>query len=389
VDGQCDDIRCPDEVAQPSLLGLPNANAWPRFRHDNRNSGWTRAKVADAPHVSWSQPVGVGFGVAVGPQGYTFAGSETVDAGSFDCFDTSGNPVFSLLLGGAQVWDTTVPAVLTNGTSYVSTDNAGAGELWAVAANGAKTWTYPVPSVAEASPIVAHDGTLVYANDDHFYALDSSGNVLWVTDPGASGLGTGSNTGLAQTCDGHIYAGTAKGWRAIDIKTGASLWTVPGAWSNPVYGATTSAPVVAADGTLYGIDSEGVAWAVDASGNVLWRKPIGTGPYGERISSAKLGTMLLGIADGKLVAVDTGTGATVWSAPGAFGAGPIVDGNMRIYVNDGQAVYAFDAKGAPLWHLALGNGNAGPSEMAIGPDGTIYVQTFDSVAQSGSLWAIR
>src|SRR5262249_35082376 len=159
------------------------------------------------------------------------------------------------------------------------------GVLYAVKPDGSALWSYAVPVIACGHPIVAHDGTLVYASDDRsLYALDPSGALRWksdrVTGPGEA------DGGLAESCDGQLYVGGTKGWASVDIATGTNNWLVP--LQSP-FGANGSSPVVAADGTLYGIDHQGVGWAIDASGNVLWTKPLAAGWDGTYTSSAKLG----------------------------------------------------------------------------------------------------
>ena len=40
--GLCDDMRCADEIMGGDAVTL-NTVGWPRYRHDNRSSGWTSA----------------------------------------------------------------------------------------------------------------------------------------------------------------------------------------------------------------------------------------------------------------------------------------------------------------------------------------------------------
>jgi hypothetical protein len=391
VDGQCDDIRCPDELstAPPSNNGLPGAttNAWPRFRHDNRNSGWSRVKLARTPSVKWKTLVGFGLGMAVGPQNQLFVGAEgTGGAGSLVSLDAHQNVIYNFSFGGSSTWTPSIPAVRADGTAYAATTapTIPAGTFWAIAPNGTKVWSYSVVSNSDGHPIVAHDGTLVYGSDDHsLYALDPAGTLKWKTDP-MTGPGE-VDGGLAESCDGHIYAAGSNGWAALDIATGHNLWLVPptSMTAGGPPGAVTSSPVVAADGTMYGIDDQGTGWAIDATGHVLWSKQLANGPYGVRISSAKVGNMLLVISHGDLLAVDTATGNKLWSHTGGFAAGPIVDGNMTVYANGNGTVSAFDLAGNQLWQVPT-DASGSEAELAIGPDATLYVQT-----NSGYIYGIQ
>ncbi len=390
VDGQCDDIRCPDELpsGMTSLVGLPDSRttAWPRFRHDNRNSGWTRVKMAPSPAIVWQAPVGYSVGLAIDVNKHLFLGVEAMSgAGSLLSLDESHNVLYTFPFGSMGTWTPSIPAVRADGTAYAATTapTVPAGEFWAISPTGTKVWSYSVVSNSDGHPIVAHDGTLVYGSDDHsLYAMDANGNFLWKTDP-TTGPGE-VDGGLAESCDGHIYAGGSNGWAALDIMTGQNLWfvPVPSLTPNGPRGAVTSSPVVAADGTMYGIDDQGVGWAIDATGKVLWTRPLASGPYGMRISSGKLGNELLVLSDGNLLAVDTATGNELWSKPGGFTGGPIIDGNMNIYVNgENGTVSAFDRNGTPLWQIPTGSSSS--AELAIGGQGTLYVES------AMSLYAIQ
>jgi hypothetical protein len=388
-EGQCDDVRCADELPSGSTgsFGLPNTtNAWPRFRHDNRNTGWTRAKVASSPKVKWMKTVGFGIGPAIDPKSRIFVGAQNANGtqGWLQSLDPAGNALYSFLVGAT--WDDTVPVVRADGVAYFSTADAQTirPTYYAIDPQGGAAWSYTLTQGGGgAHPIVAHDGTIVFGQYPSVYAFDPMGALLWQTDV-TNGPGQVMG-GMATSCDGaRVYVGGANGWATLDIKTGANVWRVPvpTLTMNAPPGAVTSSPVVTTDGTMYGIDDQGVGWAIDVNGNVLWTKPIGSGPYGERVSSAKIGNLLVVIADGNLVAVDTKTGAIVWKVDGAFAGGPVVDGNVRIYANDNGTLRAFDVAGNPIWQVPTGQQSS--AEMAIGPDGTIYVQT-----NAGSLFAIQ
>jgi hypothetical protein len=378
--GQCDDIRCPDELpsAMPSTVALPsNTDAWPRFRHDNRNSGWSRAKVAASPALLWHKLVnGWGRGPAVDPNGLVYANMTSWDQTTaiFDAIDGTGTIVWSSTLGQDHTQTIpSVPAVRTDGTAYASTaltalaTDIGPGLLAALAAGGSTKWSYQTPATADGAPVVAHNGTIVYpSNDLSVYALDPSGNLIWKTDP-SSGPGL-VHGGVAESCDGRIIVGGSNGWAAIDIMTGKNLWLVPAS-------AGATSPVVAADGTMYGLDNAGIGWAIDATGTVIWSKPLLNGSL-STASIAKVGKLLIaapGAANLPLVGVDAGTGMILWSVPGknGFFGGPVIDGNLHVYVNDYGTVRAFDLTGTELWSVATGGGSF--SELAIAPGGTIYV----------------
>jgi hypothetical protein len=391
--GQCDDIRCPDELpsSSPLNVGLPtNSDAWPRFRHDNRSSGWSRAKVAASPALLWHKLVnGWGRGPAVDPNGVVYANMTSWDQTTalFDAIDATGMVLWSSSLGQDHTQTIpSVPAVRADGTAYASTaltalaTDTGPGLLTALAPGGSTKWGFQTPATADGSPVVAHNGTIVYpSNDLSVYAIDPGGNLIWKTKP-SSGPGL-VHGGVAESCDGHIIVGGSNGWAALDITTGNNLWLVPA-------NAQATSPVVAADGTMYGLDNSGIGWAIDATGTVIWSKQLMNGPL-STASIAKLGKLLIaapGANNVPLLGVDADTGMILWSIPGGNGffGGPVIDGNLHIYVNDYGKVRAFDASGQELWSIATGGGSF--SELAIAPGGTIYV--FD-YAFGGYLDAIK
>jgi outer membrane protein assembly factor BamB len=251
-------------------------------------------------------------------------------------------------------------------------------------------WNYMLPVGADSDPVVTRDGHVIYGCDDAvLYALDSSGNLTWKTDPN-NGPGE-VDGGVAESCDGKtIYVGGANGWFAIDLATGKTLWKVAVTGGS---GATQSSPSLAADGSLYGFDSGGKGYAIDPMGNVLWSAQIAQ-RGGAGASTAKVGGTLYSVLeDGQLYAVDAATGKWLWAKPAGVelnfaAAGPVVDGNERIYVNGNDGfLYCFATDGSMLWKLqttGMMAVSANTATPAIGNDGTIYVPATD-----GNLYAFQ
>ena len=201
--------------------------------------------------------------------------------------------------------------------------------------------------------------------------------ILWHSDP-MSGPGE-VDSGLAESCDGKIYAGGKNGWLQLDAMTGKTLWKVAATGG---YGALVSSPLVDAAGNMYGVDSGGIGYAIDPTGKVLWQKTLG--PAGAGSSPARIAaTLFVVLNDGALHAVDAATGNPKWTRPVGnnahtyLNAGPIVDGKQHIYFNSSDGyVYAFDTAGNQLWRIAASGipaTMAWSGSMAIGRDGTLYV----------------
>ena len=391
-DGVCDDIRCAGEATGAGEFSLPN-DAWPRFRHDNRNSGWNPVPVADMPKRKWkSGPYGTNYlntqygGMASGPvvnqANVVFVGAGDGDGknGALYSLDSTGKQLWVFM--GNRGYGYTTPAVRTDGTSYFSSQD---GNAYAVDSTGMLAWKFPFGMQDDCSPIVTSAGNVIYGSDtNQLFALDFNGHSLWESDPTA---GPGEvDSALAESCDGVVLAGGRNGWAALDAKSGMTTWKIA---ATGQYGALMSSPLVDFDGNMYGVDSGGIAIAIDKTGKTLWAKQVG--PAGAGTSMAKIGTLLLVVLnDGMLHALDSTSGTSMWSAnvhqqPETFKhGGPVVDGRQRIYFssNDGN-LYCFDTKGNALWQQptsgVVATGASSFGEMAIANDGTLYVPGNDGM----------
>jgi outer membrane protein assembly factor BamB len=394
--GRCDDKRCSDET-DPTIgeNALP-IHAWPRYRHDNRNSGWTPAVVADHPHVvrktfiggtAYDNQTGLGSGPVVDQNGIVYIGGGELDMsnGAYYAYDASGNQLFKFLANRKTGLST--PAVRKDETSFVA---SGGDLLFAITPVGTQLWSYTTSMGTDGDPIVTREGTIIYPSEDgSVYAFDPTGKLVWQS-PAASGPGH-ADSGIAQSCDGRVYIGGINGFFAHDVTSGATLWSVA---VTGMYQAVSASPTVTGDGVMYGVDGGGMGWAIDPTGKVLWSKQLG--PAGAT-SPTHVGNLLLVVLDdGNLHALDATTGAETWSKPIGYTltrnagkiAGPVLDGNLRVYINstDGN-LYAFDLAGNLLWKIAT-SGKAQAQifsgGIAIANDGTMYVPGND-----GYLYAVK
>jgi outer membrane protein assembly factor BamB len=396
--GVCGDPRCADEMMSTNPHALPT-NAWPRFRHDNRNTGSTPTAVAALPKMKWKTFIGgSSYGGALGglvsgpvvnQDNVIFIGGGDSDGagGQYHSLDSKG--VIKWSFPGMRGLGLSTPAVRADATSYFASSAA---LLFAVDPTGKEVWRFTVGSVSDSDPIITHDGTLIYSSDDgSVYALDATGKLMWKSDP-QNGPGE-VDGGIAETCDGKLIVPGKNGWFKMDVTNGAVIWKVP---ATGTWGALLSAPQVTADGTVYGWDFGGMGYAIDVNGKVIWQKQFTANGDSAGAAVAKIGTTLYTVLnDGNLYAVDAANGNTKWMKPVGDGksvfllAGPVVDGNNHIYFNsqDGN-LYAFDAGGNPLWKIPhSGKANSGYSwagDIAIGNDGTMYVPGND-----GNLYAFQ
>jgi outer membrane protein assembly factor BamB len=388
ANGSCRQNGCASDSSSSNPHALPES-AWPRFRHDNRNTGATSAVVPDLPTQQLKLWVGHNsdtknnfFSAPVVNQDnvvYAVGGDFNANNGLpvLSAFDGSGKSVYTFPLM-ATVRST--PTVRLDGTVYLSSEN---NTLYAVSPAGKEQWHFQTNSNADASPIITYDGIVIYGSyDGSLYALDGNGVLQWKSDPKK---GPGAVDGaLAESCDGRILAGGDNGWVALDAADGHTLWAYPPVSASGSDGIAFSSPLVTEDGTMYGFDANARGVRIDPSGVMLWRVQVAQPYYHIGSSTALVGDTLLTVLDDmgavKLFAVDAKNGNVQWSVPVPVALpnnAPVVDGKQRLYLNcDDGYVYSFDTTGKQRWRLAASGMTAdasGVASPAIGGDGTLYV----------------
>ncbi len=385
VAGRCDDIRCPDET-DPTLgeLALP-IHAWPRYRHDNRNSGITTAVVADKPvfvrktfigGTAYDSQTGLASGPVIDQNGRIYIGGGELDGknGAYYAFDPTGPLLFTFLSN--RLTGLSTPAVRQDGTSFVA---SGGKVLFAITGQGQQAWTYSTSLGTDGDPIVTREGTIIYPSEDGaVYAFDPTGKLIWKSD---ATVGPGeADSAMAQSCDGRIYVGGINGFFALDVVTGKTKWSVP---ATTQYQAVSASPTVTADGIMYGVDGGGIGYALDPTGKIIWSRALGAAGA---TSPTHIATLLIVVLnDGKIHALDAATGKEKWAQPVGYTltrgvgkvAGPVVDGHLRTYINSTDGfVYAFDLTGTLLWKIAasgVAHAQLFSGGIAIGADGTMAV----------------
>jgi outer membrane protein assembly factor BamB len=130
--------------------------------------------------------------------------------------------------------------------------------------------------------------------------------------------------------------------RAFDARSGASLWTGPGA---PCAALAGGAFVTLREERLLARDARtgGLLWERAAPGVPATRATISTGPGGRILLSAGSST----------TAVDASTGAIAWTfrSPGALRLLPLPLGALTVLAADSGMVHAIDAAGDLAWRL--------------------------------------
>ena len=391
----CGSSKISLSVRSPASL---NPAGWPRHHHDNQNTSATSSIVAPSPKLAWKKftsapssgvlSEGGGFwsGPVVGRPGKSEADVVFVGApdGTIFSFAQDGAAIYHFTGVGANVYGVDgVAAVRSDGTLYVGVSDA---ILYAIKPDGTKLWSYTTGQTSDGSAAIAEDGTILYSSDDdHVYALTPDGKPLWNSAAAGevdSALAT-STQAFGTTSPILVFLGGQNGWYCLDGATGAEKWHVA---ATGLRGASVSSPVIDKDGTLFGVDSGGLAVHIDGFGKVLWSKQIAAGGAGA--TPALVGDHLYAIGfDGILRALKTSDGSVVWQADvkgtapssGELPA-PAVDGagDVFVYSPDGN-IHRFAADGTPKGTIA-----AAPAlqefvmpQLAIGFDGAIYVSGSD------------
>lgn len=160
-------------------------------------------------------------------------------------------------------------------------------------------------------------------------------------------------------------------------------------WATPLDGTVSSAPVLGAgESVLYTATDAGTLYAVDtATGAVLWTTALGAPATGTPALAE--GVVYVPTTDGRLVAVDAdGCGAatcpTLWSASSGSGSTvreqPAVAGGVVFTGWADGSVHAFDASGcgaatcSPVWSASTGSDISGAPAVT---NGQLYVGTID------------
>jgi outer membrane protein assembly factor BamB len=217
---------------------------------------------------------------------------------------------------------------------------------------GDLAWYFTTSGAVRSTPAVA-GGVVVFGSDDGFlYALDAkTGAEKWRVNLGGSVSSSPAIAGgvvLVMGRDGRLCA--------VKLADGSPVWTlVTGAdlslGSDPrTFDLWVSSPTVA-DGTVFVGGGDGRVYAVDVgTGQARWSHATGS-----RVRSSPAvaqGTVYAGSFDGQVYALDAATGAERWryQTGDVVQSSPAVWGDAVYVGSRAAAVFALDAKtGALRW----------------------------------------
>lgn len=243
------------------------------------------------------------------------------------------------------------------------------------AATGARRWRTRIGGTAFVTAPAVYGDAIYFSAGTTIYSLSaSSGHLRWKTVVSTAEWGTidgpvaVSGYGeyvVAAGNDGHVYnlaAGTGKvRW---NVQAGGGIHTGgPAIYSGIVY-----VPEGHSGDEGGGFD----IWALQVSdGRVLWHNYAGDDVH--VTPAAGQGKVFIGSIDEGLLALDSRTGALLWTTPyeGEVWGSPVL-ANGVLYAGTDEVLVAHDAAtGAPLWSTQISTGMANMSSPAV-VDGRVY-----------------
>jgi outer membrane protein assembly factor BamB len=261
--------------------------------------------------------------------------------------------------------------VLAGDLAYVGSSD---GRLYALdRETGRERWSYQANGPINSSPAVAGGAVFFGSRDNTVISLDRlTGELRWQVGTGADmawewgGEGWDFFTSSPVIVDGTLVIGSGDGnVYALEAATGAELWRFATA------GRVRSSPAVvdgvvyvgSADGRLYAIDFETgeQRWRFDTEGVSLLSADFGYDRKTIQSSPAVVdGTVFVGARDGRLYAVDAGTGSLSWQVdegPSWVGSSSAIsDGVVFTGWSDALILHVVDAAtGEERWRFNTGH----------------------------------
>jgi outer membrane protein assembly factor BamB len=198
------------------------------------------------------------------------------------------------------------PAIGADGTVYCgSQDNL----LYAIGRDGRRKWTYFTGADVDSSPAIGPGGTVLVGSDDQYlYAVNTNGSRRWAYRvPGGNSV----SASPAVAPDGTVYVGSNDGKLYALSMNGQLKWTFATTNQSPL-----TSPAVAADGTIYTISEDGRVYAVTTNGTQLWLySATNSTTKGHAFNLMSDGTIVMGMDDGRIVALKGTNGPAVSSWP--------------------------------------------------------------------------
>jgi outer membrane protein assembly factor BamB len=212
---------------------------------------------------------------------------------------------------------------------------------WPKPSHDVVQWTYRVARGSPTGIALGRGDTIYFAAPDGMYALSPEGKLLWQAQ-----LPAGSMTGApVVAADGSIYGASVSGTVFQMDANGKLLWRS----STPIH-AIPSSPVISQDGTVYAADdyADLYAFAPRLQSQATWN--LETFRTGETAPEKLLGVR----------------GGNAWER-----SSPSIGPDSTLILPHQRYLYDISLTGDILWFAELSAGHL--TSAALGPDGTVYV----------------
>jgi outer membrane protein assembly factor BamB len=287
-----------------------------------------------------------------------------------------GNEVWHLYRNGGPI---SMPAVGTAGGRRIlvfldQSEGTGASMVGVDLATRLERWRVPLGSGAPSGVAIA-DGTAYGADTQGaVYAVDlAKGRLLWTV------TATGRIEGPVAVADGAVYVvsrdpdARTVGLMALDAGTGERRW---GPFSPPVGAATATIPAAGDGLVVMGSADRVVRGFAATDGAVRWTSPALS--LFSPVSGAALGPWALYVADasGGVYRIDPRSGGRAWDHQLnelIVRSSPVVAGGaVLIGLNDGRLVALDTASGSLVWQSPVSVGLIGA--ISVAPDLVVAVK---------------
>jgi outer membrane protein assembly factor BamB len=344
----------PTACYAPTAAHAQSADAWPQFRGNYNNTGFSPSQIPAELKLLWTYDAG------------DIIESSAAIAGGVVYVGTAKSALIAVDLQSGQFkWSYKTPDAIGESSPANSAGQVFVGDLsgvfHAVDANtGRGIWSYKTGAEIKSSPVVVGDRVLIGSYDGALYCFNArDGRTLW-------SFKTDNYVHCTPlVADGVAYiAGCDEIFHGVRISDGKEVLRIPG------IGNTASSPVLAGNRAYFGNFSNEVLGLNLRTRRRTWvyTHPKRQFPFYSSPAFAE-GKIALGGRDKMVHCINTTTGKAVWTftTRARVESSPAIAGG-RVYVgsNDGR-FYVLDlAKGTKLWEFNAGGAVSASPAIANG-----------------------
>lgn len=331
------------ELTSLSLGDAPGQGSWPMAGHNIFHTCRATDPGAQSAKVLWKyHTFGPGTRVecmVTGPDGTLYVGA--------------GDGLFAFDPQGVLLWECygvtprAIPTLGPDGKIYVggSWPNAG---LHVIGSDGRRKLDYWTDFDVAKSPALLLDGSICFVTADNILqCIHANGNLSWQYNPG----GTIASS-PAVDANGVIYLG----YMTPDFNPDNYLVALnpDGSVKWSVLGSSRTKPAIAPDGTIVGVDKNGVVAGYAPDGGQKWTASVANA-FTYPVVDAN---GVVYVSGASVTALSASDGSQLWSAPltGSATGGPGLspDGKTLSVSTDTGQVAMFDTDGTPLTNIETG-----------------------------------